>query len=231
MTIRFDQRGGARKEFVKAICVIVGVESKYLGAPTMAYRIGDITVTKNGDIETADDFDSSELVSALKQRGFCPVTGENEDGGEIIEQEEQAPQNANNVLVIEMPKQSANEQNLRNILAAKGELIKKALGVSGLPIETTEETIKFPWFERILEPDEVKAYTKFIAALCKLSSELKRTSAEPKEIVNEKYAFRCFLLRLGFIGESFKEDRKILLKRLNGSSAFKGGVKSDQTGN
>lgn len=221
MTIRFDQRGGARKEFVKAICVIVGVESKYLGAPTMAYRIGDITVTKNGDIETADGFDSSELVSTLKQRGFCPVTGENEGSGEVVEWEEQPPQNANNALVIEMPKQIANEQNLRNILTAKGELIKKALEVSGLPIETTEETIKFPWFERLLEPDEVKAYTKFIAALCKLSSELKRTSAEPKEIVNKKYAFRCFLLRLGFIGSEFKSERKILLRDLEGSSAFK----------
>lgn len=231
MIIKCGQSGGARKEFVKAICVIVGAESKYLGAPTMAYRIGEVTVTKNGDIETADGFDSSELVSALKQRGFCPVTGENEDSGEVVEREEQPPQNAKNAFAIEMPKQSANKQNLRNILAAKDELIKKALGVSGLPIETTGQTIKFPWFERLLESDEVKAYTKFIASLCKLSIELKRTSAEPKEIVNEKYAFRCFLLRLGFIGESFKEDRKILLKRLNGSSAFKGGVKSDQTGN
>ena len=38
---------------------------------------------------------------------------------------------------------------------------------------------------------------------------------------NEKYAFRCFLLRLGFIGEEFKQSRKILLSNLDGSSAFK----------
>ena len=40
---------------------------------------------------------------------------------------------------------------------------------------------------------------------------------------NEKYAFRCFLLRLGFIGEEYKVERKILLKNLTGSSAFKNG--------
>ena len=38
---------------------------------------------------------------------------------------------------------------------------------------------------------------------------------------NEKYAFRCFLLRLGFIGNEFKQSRKILLSNLDGSSAFK----------
>ena len=42
---------------------------------------------------------------------------------------------------------------------------------------------------------------------------------------NEKYAFRCFLLRLGFIGDEFKADRKILLSKLDGSAAFKSGAK------
>ena len=37
------------------------------------------------------------------------------------------------------------------------------------------------------------------------------------------YAFRCFLLRLGFIGSEYKAERKILLKNLSGSSAFKNG--------
>ena len=36
---------------------------------------------------------------------------------------------------------------------------------------------------------------------------------------------RTWLLRLGFIGEEYKADRKILLKNLTGSSAFKNGAK------
>ena len=38
---------------------------------------------------------------------------------------------------------------------------------------------------------------------------------------NEKYAFRCFLLRLNMNGKEYKKDRAILLSRLSGSSAFK----------
>ena len=48
-------------------------------------------------------------------------------------------------------------------------------------------------------------------------------SVQEREVENEKYAFRCFLLRLGFIGEEYKVERKILLKNLTGSSAFKNG--------
>ena len=46
-----------------------------------------------------------------------------------------------------------------------------------------------------------------------------------KEIVNEKYEFRCFLLRLGLIGDEYKDVRKQLLKNLSGSAAFKCGHK------
>ena len=49
----------------------------------------------------------------------------------------------------------------------------------------------------------------------------KRITAKEKEVDNEKYAFRCFLLRIGFIGAEFKAERKILLSKLSGSSAFK----------
>ena len=53
----------------------------------------------------------------------------------------------------------------------------------------------------------------------------KRVTAKEKEVDNERYAFRCFLLRLGFIGAEYKEERKILLRNLTGSSAFKNGHK------
>ena len=74
----------------------------------------------------------------------------------------------------------------------------------------------------------MKAYTHFIAAICDMARNQKRITAKEKPADNEKYAFRCFLLRLGFIGAEYKEERKILLKNLSGSSAFKnGGTKSE----
>ena len=44
------------------------------------------------------------------------------------------------------------------------------------------------------------------------------------ETDNEKYAMRTWLLRMGFIGPDFKAARKILLKNLSGSSAFRNGA-------
>ena len=55
----------------------------------------------------------------------------------------------------------------------------------------------------------------------------KRITAKEKPVDNDKYAFRCFLLRLGFIGEDYKTERKILLRNLSGSLAFKSGVFSE----
>ena len=59
----------------------------------------------------------------------------------------------------------------------------------------------------------------------------KRITAKEKPADNEKYAFRCFLLRLGFIGSEYKGERKILLKNLSGSSAFKNGERKEAGSN
>ena len=65
--------------------------------------------------------------------------------------------------------------------------------------------------------------THLIAALCDMTRNQKRITAKEKVTDNDKYAFRCFLLRLGFIGAEFKDERKILLRDLSGNSAFKSG--------
>jgi hypothetical protein len=60
---------------------------------------------------------------------------------------------------------------------------------------------------------------------------MKRISPTERSVENEKYAFRCFLLRLGFIGSEYKEARKVLLERLEGNSAFKSGARRPIAGN
>ena len=70
------------------------------------------------------------------------------------------------------------------------------------------------------EPEEIQAYMNFIAALSAMAKEAKRVTTKEKEVESEKYAFRCFLLRLGFIGAESKAHRKILLSKLSGSAAF-----------
>lgn len=126
-----------------------------------------------------------------------------------------------NTLKINMPLKDVNETNLANLLAAKSNLIKKALNVSDLSFYKHEDWICFPWFKAEIDDATKNACINFIVAICKMSTTQKRICAKEKETANEKYAFRCFLLRLGFIGEEFKGARKILLKNLSGSSAFK----------
>ena len=132
-----------------------------------------------------------------------------------------------NRLTIELPKTDFNDvahENLKRLVESKASLIKKAIGTDCIPIMTTEETISFPWFQGELTSDEVKAYTHFVTALCETAKTQQRVNATEKQVENEKYAFRCFLVRLGFVGSEYKADRKILLKNLSGNSAFKNGA-------
>jgi len=115
----------------------------------------------------------------------------------------------------------SNLENLKALVAAKGNLIKKALDVDDLPIEVTDVKVSFPWFPAVPTPEELKAYDTFICKLCEMARNAKRVVAKEKETDND--AFRCFLLRLGFIGAEFKTERKILLRNLAGSSAFRSG--------
>lgn len=132
---------------------------------------------------------------------------------------------------IQMPLSEFTETalaNLEAIVEAKGRLIKKALGTDDLTINRINGRLDFPWFPNYTSPEEVKAYMHFISALCEMAKTQKRITAKEKSVDNEKYAFRCFLLRLGFIGDEYKAERKILLRNLTGSSAFKSGTKEEK---
>jgi hypothetical protein len=127
-------------------------------------------------------------------------------------------------LVISYPRKDIDDaaiENLRLLVASKATLIKKALGANELLIEADDEKISFPWFTGFPQPEEINAYARFTGKLIAMAKTQKRVTAKEKETDNDKYAFRCFLLRLGFIGPEYKTERKILLSKLKGSSAFK----------
>lgn len=227
MTINYNRTGADRKPLVIAISAITGAEAKYLGAPTFAYQVDYFTIDRSGGVTFDDRADSEEvenLIERLHGMGFeaGPV-----EGWDTAEPEEAPAAEDNGGLTIQMPAASLSSEaqaNLTSLLAAKGWLIRKALGVESLPVEITPDTVSFPWFkDRDLDADEVKAYTHLIAALCDMARNQKRITAKEKVTDNDKYAFRCFLLRLGFIGAEFKDERKILLRNLSGNSAFKSG--------
>lgn len=124
---------------------------------------------------------------------------------------------------VELPAAQVNVELLGKLLEVKGALIRKALGVTELPMETHEDKVAFPWFQEQPPEDERKAAIALISHLGAFSKHAKRVTAKAKPVANEKYAFRCFLLRLGFIGKEWKDERKTLLRNLSGSSAFRDG--------
>ena len=224
MRVEFNRTGAERKALVTAIGEILGTKPKYMGMPTVAYDFDGLIIDKNGGAEFEENIfskDINDLLQKLSDRGFIA------EGKEVSEESKETPQSENLGLTVAIPIEKVGVGNLTNLLDAKGELIKKALGVDDIRIKIDEEKVSFPWFSELPDSDTAKAYTDFIAALCRMSKEQKRINSTKKEVTNEKYAFRCFLLRLGFIGDEYKADRKILLKNLSGSSAFKNVAKKE----
>lgn len=217
MKLHYNVSGDERKALVGIISETIGMKPVYMRMPTCNYVISNITVEKDGTMvwDERTDQDSIEaVIIALAVAGFNPVKDEEVASDEYG-------------LTVQMPKDSFTQDsldNLHRLIEAKGSLIKKALDVTDLPITEEEEKISFPWFTTELNADEVRAYTHFIAALCEMARNAKRVTAKEKETDNDKYAFRCFLLRLGFIGADYKTERKILLRNLSGSSAFRNGT-------
>ena len=240
----YNVTGPERKRLVKAISDITGADAKYLGAPTFAYMVDYFTISRDGVVSFDSRADSEEiegLIDALVNEGFVSQVsnlGCEADPADVAAQEAApaeppendttpatAPQDAPTGLTVAVPLEQVAVGNLTKLLEAKGGLIKKALGLTDLPLEIGEDRVSFPWFRELPGPDEARAYTHLITALCEMSKRQKRVLATEKAVDSEKYYFRCFLLRLGFIGAEFKGERKILLRNLTGSSAFKTGDK------
>ena len=232
MTITINATGTERKRLVKTISEWLGEDARYCGAPTFAYEIGRFTVEKNGSLTFSDLIDSEvveRLLEHIYDEGFDIDQSHTEDEPESEVETATATGDVNGI-IIQLPASQFTEASLANLealVAAKGNLIKKALGVNDLPIEKDGEYVGFHWFRPFADPHEMEAYTHFLTALCEMAKTQKRITAKEKEVDNEKYAFRCFLLRLGFIGEQYKHERKILLRNLEGSSAFKSGSKKE----
>lgn len=218
MELKYNVTGSDRKRLVTAIAEITECAAKYKGAPSFAYEVDYFTIDKNGTMSFDDRADSDEvemLVEALLEKGFVPET-----------QPADEPEEVGNSLVISYPRKDISDaalENLRLLVASKESLIKKALAVDALPIEVDDEKVGFPWFVGFPQPEEISAYAHFTGKLIGMAKTQKRVTAREKDTVNDKYAFRCFLLRLGFIGDEYKAARKILLRNLSGSGAFKSG--------
>lgn len=221
MEIRFNATGAKRKEMVKVISETLETKAEYQYMPTYAYKIGSFTVTRDGSL-AFDDSENSELVErvleALLDEGFECDPWERSAAAAESDAEEHG-------LTITLPLDGMDEaafERLTRLVNSKAALIRKALGAARLDIhpEWDMGRMQFPWFDRTPTFEEIEAISAFMTALCRMAKESTRVTATEKDVESEKYAFRGFLLRLGFIGSDSKAIRKTLMKNLSGSAAF-----------
>lgn len=207
-----------------------GTVQKVLAGLAQAGFTAEPEETAEAQAEPQDSAEEAAEAQAEPKGSAEAAAGETAAGApETAEGEESAgPQEAGIGLTVSLPRESFTDaalENLRKLVDAKAALIKKALAVESLPVEADGEKVSFPWFTDGQDGDSAKAYTHFITALCDMARKQKRVTAKERPADNEKYAFRCFLLRLGFIGEEYKGERKVLLKNLSGNGSFKSGAR------
>ncbi len=214
MIIELGLTGDARKELTKAVSEIIGAPAEYQYMPTCAYIIGGLyTITREGNLEISDTADSKEaenLIDELVRRGYDIPTDENK-------------------LTIQMPIDHLDDaaiDRLRKIVENKGELFKAAFKTNTLEIEKTEKAVEFPWFT-IEQDGDSEAYCTFISMLCEFAKNQKRINNKPETTDNPKYTMRCYLIRLGMVGTEYKAVRKVILRNLEGSAAFRKVVNDD----
>lgn len=206
----FSQKimGQERKIIAAVIAETLDVGVKYAGVPTFAYQAGGWEIGKDNVIKSPEtEFSEAKMlkpvIDALKTAGFT----------------------TEGCATVTFSKEGHSEttlENISNLIKSKESLLKKSLGIDeDILVSGTETEISFAFYIATLKADDLLAY---IALAWKLSEQAKTQKyANPKEkpAENEKYAFRCFLLRLGFIGDAYKSERKVLMARLEGNGAFR----------
>jgi len=202
-------------------------------------RVLDFLAKKGFESETAqeDIAEMTEPDGEYEKEELPPETAEDETPAINAETspttaEEEPPESIQ--LSISLPRESftnAALDNLDGLLESKGNLIKKAFNIADASYIVTEEKITFPWFSGEISAETSRAFQDFVSKLCDMAKKQKRVTAKAKAYENEKYAFRCFLLRLGLIGDEYKTSRKILLKNLNGNSSWRDGHRREENAN
>ncbi len=230
-----------RKAAAARLAEIIGGTSRYTKVPRCAYEVGPYFIEKDSTVTVPEDADLESLRRLADEGLIEPFEEEAKEAPEAAPEAadeadaaaETAPAAEADGLTVSLPLDGFNPDSLdrlQKLVDSKATLIKKALNAQRLTIRRDGDRVSFPWWDHMPEPEEAQAYMSFIAELSRMAKEAKRVTATETEVESEKYAFRCFLLRLGFIGSDSKAQRKILMKRLSGTAAFPNKAKADAFG-
>lgn len=241
--------GKERKEIAGIIAKALETQAQYEGVPSFAYLAGGWRIEKSGLLKSPQiellELDTLKVVfEALKNAGLAAEG----DASVILSAEAHTGATLRNLCNIVNSKGKLIAKALGRENGATPQALVEVL--NSTPIDTVEdflrvfnsglednqysnsgdiwldhlpEEIGLCFFNGTLNADEVVAYITLAQKLNEMALKQKHTSPKQKETDNEAYTMRCFLLRLGFIGDEYKESRKLLLSKLEGNRAFRGG--------
>lgn len=102
------------------------------------------------------------------------------------------------------------------------DVIRKVDGEGGLTgVSFADGKVTFDGFPETDDPDTLKAWMAFAAAVNSACIKQKHVRAKLTDEPNEKFAFRTWLTRLGMNGQELKTERGILYRNLSGHTAFR----------
>ena len=250
MMINYNVTGVRRKELAQIIGTVLELKPKYMGMPSAAYQIGSFTLSKEGVLdyfESTDIEGVQKVLDAITAAGFEPaeqVEPENteesaepkepattadteaEEGNPAADQQEEANKEA----LEETSEEATGEaySNLEKIIASKQTLMKHAFQSEAITVERKDGQIVFSGFTAS-DGEHTDAYLRYITLLTRFAKEAKRVTGKDYPVDNEKFAFRCFIIRIGMVGAEYKKARKILLENLTGNSSWKNGAPEKAT--
>ncbi len=239
--------GIERKVTAAVIAAALSTEASYSGAPRFSYQAGGWTVDREGMVLTPEtpigEKDSIRpVLDALKTAGASvegnatvTVSLDGHNGitlknlvnliyckqaliqKSLAFQEDIIPESFVKIINSVMMETLGELADLINTAIDNGQI----QGESQLNFDLAERTISFSFANATLDADEVLAFLSLCWQLNEQARKQKFSSAKQKDTDNDKFSFRVWLIRLGFVGAAFATDRKVLLARLSGDAAFR----------
>lgn len=233
MKAQFSQKmAGERKAVMQAIATLLGSQVNYTKAPKFAYETSGWSIDRNSylispviDMEGGGPAFHADLMDKL---GHQSLTAE------------QSLQ----VAVYPDVYDPAHLGNIQALLAGKATLLKHAFGNDTAPIaglvskEVTGDILAeygldggfaFSSFPPATSGAVVLAALQLSVRVYAQAASQKQVRTKNVPVDNEKYAMRCFLLRIGMMGSDYAITRRELLHRLPGDSSFKNGSRPNET--
>lgn len=230
-----------RKEIAKMLSDHFGVEAKYMGTPSFVYQITiaegvTYTIDREGKITNSEGIEL-ELESILKcgapeeisiQEFSLPMDGHSgvtlRNLINLINSKQSIIKkvfNFNEDIVTQEFVEGINNARLVTIDDFKSKA--QSIGIEktpGIKFDFEKKNIHFDFIKAF---EDIDAAIQFARTLNESAKRLKQSSPKATETDNEKFTFRTFLVRLGFVGDDYKKVREILLKNLEGNGAFRKG--------